>query len=296
MRNCSLCHKQTIIRDKVVTCCICNLLYHFKCVGLGHCEFTNYTQSNDWFCINCYETLYPFSRLSDGNLFQLCAYVNSLLDNISIDKVARLNSNPFTLSKTNIVTVNDYNIDPDINFYYYLTPQKNQYFVEIEYISTINGNQSDCNFFNNIEIYNHNIRSFSKNSQELINHLSNLESEFQTIILIETWSTSFNEHLVGIEGHNTFVQSRSSGLRGGGVAVMIHKNQKATSLDLEFPETGLFEFLAVNVQIPNTHNQNIIVLVVYRLPGQDVNNFIDNIIPILKTLSTAKNMLYLRRF
>ena len=74
--------------------------------------------------------MYPFSRLSDDNLFQLCANLNSLPDNVSIAMIARLDSNPFTLSKRNIVTGNDYNIDPDINFYYCLTPQKNQYFVE----------------------------------------------------------------------------------------------------------------------------------------------------------------------
>ena len=114
---------------------------------------------------------------------------------------------------------------------------------------------------NYIKIYNHNIRRLSKNSPELINHLSNLELEFKITTLTETWSTPFNEHLIGIEGHNTFVQSRSSGLRGGSVAVMIHKNLKAR-LDLECPKSGLFEFVAVNVQIPNMHKQDIIALVV----------------------------------
>ena len=147
MLNCSLCYKQTIIRDRLVTCCICNLLYHTKCVGLGHCEFTNYSQSNDWFCINCCETLYPFNHLTDDSLFQLCANVNSLPDNASIDTIAPLNSNPFTLSKRNIVTGNDYDIDPDINFYDCLSPQKNnQYFVENEYISIINGSHTDATF------------------------------------------------------------------------------------------------------------------------------------------------------
>ena len=113
-------------------------------------------------------------------------------------------------------------------------------FVENEYISIINGNQTNCNFSNNIKIYNHNIRSFSKNSPELINHLSNLESEFKIITLTETWSTPFNEHLIGIAGYNIFVQSRSNGLRGGGVAVMIKKNLKASRLDLECPKTYLF--------------------------------------------------------
>ena len=124
MPNCSLCHKQTIIRDRPVTCCICNLLYHIKCVGLSHSEFTNYSQSNDWFCINCCETLHPFNHLSDDNLFQLCANVNSLPDNVNIDKIARLNSNPFTLSKINIASGNDYDIDPDINLYDCLTSEK----------------------------------------------------------------------------------------------------------------------------------------------------------------------------
>ena len=94
----------------------------------GSCEFTNYSQSNDWFCIICCETLYPFNHFFDDNLFQLCANVNSLPDNVSIDKIARLNSNPFTLSKRNIVTDNDYHIDPDKNLYDCLTPQKKSIF------------------------------------------------------------------------------------------------------------------------------------------------------------------------
>ena len=105
---------------------------------------------------------------------------------------------------------------------------------------------------------------FSKNSPELINHLSNLKSEFRIITLTETWSTPFNEHLIGIAVYNTFIQSRSNGLRDGGAAVMIHTNLKATRLDLGCPKTSLFEFLAVNVQISNMLKQDIIVLVVYR--------------------------------
>ena len=100
--------------------------------------------------------------------------------------------------------------------------KNNQYFVENEYISTIYDNQSGCNFSNNIKIFNHNIRSFSKNSPELINHLPNLVTEFQIITLTETGSTPFNEHLIGIEGYNTFVQSQSNDHRGRGVAGMIH--------------------------------------------------------------------------
>ena len=74
---------------------------------------------------------------------------------------------------------------------------------------------------------------------------------------------------------------------------MIHKNVKATRLDLECPKTGLYAFLAVNVQISNTHKQDITVLVVYRIPGQDINNFVNNIIPILKILSNAKETCYI---
>ena len=259
---------------------------------LGHCEYTNYSQTNDWFCINCGVTLHPFNHLSDDNLFQLYANVNSLPDNVGIDKIARLNSNPFTLSKRNIVTGNDYDIDPDINLYDCLTPQKNKYFVENAYISIINGNKTDCNFSNNIKIYNHNIKSFSKILPELINHLSNLESEFQIITLTETWCTPFNEHLIGIEGY-TFVQSRSNGLRGERVAVMIKQNLKASHIDLECYKTALFELLAVNIQISNTYKQDIIVFVVYRPPGQDTNNFVDIIISIIKTLSNAKKTCYI---
>ena len=51
--------------------------------------------------------------------------------------------------------------------------------------------------------------------------------------------------------------------------------------------------LAVNVQISNTYKQDSIVLVVYRLPGQDINNFVDNIIPIIKTLSNTKKTCYI---
>ena len=58
-------------------------------------------------------------------------------------------------------------------------------------------------------------------------------SEFQIITLTETWSTSFKEHLIGIEGYNTFVQYRSIGLRGGGEAVMSSKNLKVTRLHRE---------------------------------------------------------------
>ena len=105
-------------------------------------------------------------------------------------------------------------------------------------------------------------------------------------------STPFNEHLIGIEDYNySFVKSRSNGTRGGHVALMIHKSLKATRLHLAL--TLVYLFLAVNVQIPNTHIQDIIILVVYRPPGQDINNFVDNITPILKTLRNTKKTCFI---
>ena len=85
-----------------------------------------YPQQNDWYCTHCCESLYLLNHLSDDILFELCAIVHGLPDNVNIGKSACLNSNQFTLAKRNIVTINDYDVDPDTNFYDCLASVQNK--------------------------------------------------------------------------------------------------------------------------------------------------------------------------
>jgi hypothetical protein len=114
-----------------ITCSTCYSIYHLKCVGLNKMDYANYQEFNDWICRICNSLFFPFNHIDDNNLYELCVNMHLLPDSVDIDRLSKLNSNPFMLIKT-VNVLEDKDVDPDTNFYNVLNTVRNKYYVEDE--------------------------------------------------------------------------------------------------------------------------------------------------------------------
>lgn len=95
-----------------------------------------------------------------------------------------------------------------------------------------------CNFFNStdgeyLKIFHTNIRSFSKNIDELLLYLNELFLKIDLIILSECWLRGGEEHLVQIEGFDMLITERQRNQNDGLIIFVNNRlSVKATQITL----------------------------------------------------------------
>jgi len=181
--------------------------------------------------------------------------------------------------------VNDY-IDPDGNFYNCLTNLSCKYYQE-DQLSEIN------KYSNKLSLLHHNIRSVSKNLDQLLSYVCNVGVPFTIIGLSETWLTENNKDLYGITNYVSLHECRQD-KRGGGVSLFIHN-----SVDFKNrPDLNQFndciESLFIEVDGRSVgKDRNVIVGVIYRPPNTDLNVFNNSLTGILSTIKVENKLCYI---
>ena len=131
--------------------------------------------------------------------------------------------------------------------------------------------RSTFNIVDKFIVFHQNVRSFQKNGDEFILFLTSLDSQFDVIILSETWfSDGYEQHISGFRSYHTCRSDR----RGGGVSVYVSEKLKSYIIpDLSFTNS-IAEFCTVNVTL--SLNENINIIGFYRPPGNaNVADFCD---------------------
>ena len=90
----------------------------------------------------------------------------------------------------------DLHIDPDDNYYSLIAQESCQYFTLDEF-SVIPNNIDNCS------ILNYNIRSFNANSATFEAMLDSVETDYDCIIITETWNTAENLELCRLDGFSS---------------------------------------------------------------------------------------------
>jgi len=109
--------------------------------------------------------------------------------------------------------INDY-LDPDGNFYDYLSNLSCKYYQEEQFCEI-----NKCS--DKLALLHHNIRSVPKNIDQLLMYISNVGVPFNIIALSETWLNESNKDLYGIPNYVSLHKCRHD-KRGGGVSLFIH--------------------------------------------------------------------------
>ena len=129
---------------KSIVCCFCLQRVHITCTGLSTSDYIAYSNTKDWICRYCNSSIFPFNHIDDCSLYEICVNSFYLPDGINIDKLAKLNSNPFTLLKSDNLR-DDCDLDPDINFFNCLTTVRNKYYLEDQLSLAIVDKGFSCN-------------------------------------------------------------------------------------------------------------------------------------------------------
>lgn len=158
--------------------------------------------------------------------------------------------------------------------------------------------RSDCHYYNydnfpsiefsrdDMSLFHANMRSMTKNSQELLNCLEIIKVPMSVIALSETWLSESSESFNTIPNYQTVSASRCNRV-GGGVSLHIHNSLKFKRC----PGIGIFndciESLFIEITTPNSQN-NILIGVVYRPFGHSVQDFMVLMSEILNKIPTHK--------
>ena len=215
--NCPICMKKVLIHMYALKCDACHTLVHRNCTLFTINEYDDFIKTGnlDWTCRICIETIFPFNRITDNHVFQ-----NSLVELFSDchpfnnDSTQHKIFNPFNLNdEKDYIPCTD--IDPDSCYYNDLSfsIQKNSnYYHEESFNHSL---QRVFNGHDTFSVMHLNIRSIPSNLTNLIQYLSNINLNFDTIGLSETWLNETNKDVYNLDGYNHIPLVRPDRIHGG---------------------------------------------------------------------------------
>ena len=124
-----------------------------------------------------------------------------------------------------------------------------------------------------MKLVNFNIRSFHSNGEAFSSLIELLTILPDIIVLTESWNNVSNVDMCNMdnyEGHHTY---RDSG-RGGGVSVFCHKSFNSSKISSVSFCNDILESCAVKVNLDTGY---IVILGLYRPPGDGVLNFVNSL-------------------
>ena len=241
------------------TYCLCTVFSFFSF------EMCIIDDVNNWICTNCIQSLFPFNNIRDDNVFinAVHYYSNLSMDSSTLEFLNKCIYNPFMYDRKRAL-LNNRDIDPDTNFFntemacnnctYYLADEFNRIVDTCDKFSVmhVNSNSLLGNFDNFCEL------------NASVNYI------FDVIAVSETHLESSTEDLVNLEGY-IFLSKHRTYKKKGGVGLYLKNNLNYKIRHDIVSDYEIFELLSV--EIINPLNRNIIVTVVYRPPGTDMNAF-----------------------
>ena len=183
-------------------------------------------------------------------------------------------------------------VDPDLNFYNVhsnISLKVSDYFTTFSYKKYIDSYDVSED---NLSFFHHNIRSMNQNLSSLTTFVSTLPYAFSCIGLSETWLNVHTASFINIPGYSHVFKYRTDRV-GGGVSLLLKDNIPYTVReDLSaFNEHFETVFVEIDKHVFST-NANVVVGVIYRIPGTDINIFNDYLDEKMNLIKTEKKLSY----
>lgn len=154
-------------------------------------------------------------------------------------------------------------------------------------------NQNNCQYFavadfnnlnidssRNMFIFHHNVRSYNKNSDELLVLLSQLNTKPHIIVLTETWFS--RDYFCDIPGYNSYHVCRDE-RRGGGVSIYVLDEFRSRKITDRCFISDICEMCSVSVSVSDT--ENIFIHGIYRPPDYPLppfNHYINDMLSVVR--------------
>jgi exonuclease III len=271
-KKCHHCIKTIFQHNRYVTCSLCSSYYHQNCLPNYSPTDIEYAinNNNHWSCPICLQANFPFNIIEDNSQFyeQIRNLSTTRLDP---DALTDLIYNPFDNNEDNCEgSFND--IDPDQNFLNEMggkTIQNCKY----HYIDSPFTEIKDKLANTSISLMHLNIRSLPKNLNDFSSLLDTSTIDFNLIALSETWLHQDNADSYGLKGFKHEYLTRKD-KKGGGVSIFIKDSLNYKSrTDLNYMSNST-EMLWIELEAASINNPtNLILGVIYRVPGTDVSEF-----------------------
>lgn len=180
-------------------------------------------------------------------------------------------------------------IDPDLNMLCYANDTINS---SSTYFDSSSFSRLFSKSINHLSILNANIRSISKNLDDMKILISNLNYSFPILGFTETWLKPYNLDIFNYTGYNQEHDIRPE-QQGGGVSLFIANQLLYTRRnDIQFNPS--FNHVIINIDKKELESHfDISVIVIYRPPNTDTSTFLDELENMLKILQKEKKIIFL---
>ena len=282
--GCSLCLKRTGI-SQCVDCSICLARFHLRCVNLKKDSDTH-----DWYCVKCLETIFPFNQISNDEEFRntIYCYGNISIDSDTLNSLNNIVYNPFACERKRAV-LNNLDIDPDINYFNTQAHNECTYHLTEEFNEIIDTHWKPNCHTGRFSLMHINCRSLVCNFKEIMDFTLSLNNIFDVICASETWLNELTDDQIHIAGF-TFVGNNRKNKRGGGVGMYVRNELKYKLRSDINSSNENCELIAI--EIVNEHAKNVVIITVYRPPGTDIEIFNHTINDICLQIKHENKVVY----
>ena len=164
-------------------------------------------------------------------------------------------------------------------------------------------NDSQCNYYTTqnlgnillsdctLNIIHINIRSTSKNLDELLLILEKFSIQFDVIVITETWLKSVNDW-TDVEGYDAYHSIREN-KNGGGVTILVNNDLCSENLTTLTCNNDCHESVGISL---DTENDKFVIIGTYRPPSSLLNRFNTEYFEYLSRADSRRNLIILGDF
>ena len=288
--NCDICFRKILSHSKNKKCVICKRKYHCKCITIDPHEISEILEKESWFCISCTSEIFPFNQINDNTDFFRALFQNDHFE-ICWESIYEKLFNPFTFREEEHNLFPSDDLDPDANFYNDIMQHSStlcKYYLQSEFNKELASLSGDS-----LSLCHLNVRSLQHNFAAMQAYLDTLSINFTILGITETWLTDKNYELYNIPNY-VFVEKHRTSRSGGGVGLFLPTNLSYK----DRRDLGIFsdtlEALFIEIDIDSQHHsKNVVIGVVYRPPGSDLQHFTTVFDTILSKIKSEKKRCYL---
>ena len=288
MDTCPVCCKVVNSSSHRLKCDCCFHYVHLNCTYMDRNEYLLcQSETYPWSCIICNENMFPFNHILDDTEFMSALPANDL-DYINLNSISKLLFVPFEFNEDPSY-IPGFEYDPDIHFFNQMSQNitfNSNYYSEEGFKKYVS--ERNINNFNFFSLYHMNIRSTRNNSNKMLAYLETLNQKFDIIGLSETWLKENEVDLYNIQGYNHVAMPKVYAERGG-VSLYVrnifnYEIRKDLSFRNEYCECLCIEIADI---------RPVLIVIVYRRPGTDLETFTDFISNKLDIVKSDKHTCYL---
>ena len=267
-----------------------------KCISLDP-DDNNYLEMHisTWYCKLCVSQIFPFNHVEDDELF--ISDINHFDISLkTLDSISECIFNPFELNTDKYYSPLC-DIDLDINFYneidYHLVSHCN-YYMDNHFTSAIKNKFGNVSLHDMFSLCHIDIRSLKANLPAFESCLGHLEMEVSVIGMSETWLQDCNCNLYNVAGYNLIENHRST-KKGGGVAIFLKQGISYQNRNDLKHMGDIYESVFIEIDKDAfSKDNNVIIGVIYRPPGTDLEIFNEHINILLNKLKNDYKFCYLK--